>query len=204
MINELSVGSTLGREAPVMLALRLMGLRPGTIEGRRGLARGLAPMVCAERVRSSRLPSAFAFPARCARMAMAKASASSLDMVPAVGATDGEEMLTTGVVDEAVAAEETSDCADKLPWLTTLLLLLPAEERNGLFHIRMVDAGAETDFVKGAGELCVEVATEAVTVGDRIGAAAVRFGLDCTCALAPECDEAMEPPDGTDEEATKN
>jgi hypothetical protein len=115
-------------------------------------------------------------------------------------ATDGDETLTAGVVDDAEAAEETPDCADRLPWLTTLLLPLPAEERIGLVHIRMTEAGAEADFVKGAGELRVEVGAEAVTEGDCIGVAAAMFGLDCTCALAPGSDEAMEPPDGTDEE----
>lgn len=79
MANVFSVGPTAGRAAPVMLALQLMGLRPGIVEGRRRLARGLVLIVCAERVRNSRWSLAFALPARCARMAMAKASASSLE-----------------------------------------------------------------------------------------------------------------------------
>lgn len=191
-----------------MLALRLMELRPDIIDGRRGLARGLALIVCAERVRNRRLPLPLALAssaACCARMALAKASVSSLALAPAKEATDCDETLTTGAVDDAEAAEETSDCADMFPWLTTLLLLLPALERNGLFHIRVADAGAEADFVKGAGEVWAEVGAEAdVTIGDRIGVAGPMFGLDCRYILAPDIDEATEPPDGMEEEGIKN
>lgn len=201
----------MGRMLPVILALRPMGLRPDIIDGRRGLASGLAPIVCAERVRNRRSPLALALPAssaaRCARIAIAKASASSLALAPAREATDCDDTLTTGVVEDAEAADETPDCADMLPWLTTLLLLLPAGDRNGLVHIRVADAGAEADFVKGAWEVCVELGAEAddvVAMGDRIGVAALMLGLDCRCVLAPDIDEATEAPDGMDGEGMKN